>query len=353
MVIRSYRLGDRAEQQEEKYRDDGSHFFRGKNKDKKAAHLAIQRGRAKKKKCRVDARDWLEENRRREQEDILILGQRNTWSSSAFAGVGNTGRRGGKNGRTNNRGVKRQRNNVRWKNSKRMRVEEMEEDVEATDRKPDAQQSSSSDSARWRVSGTRPAHRSPGRRGETRAGRGRSLEKRMDRGRSPARCDRRECGYSQEGREKETGYGGSRDQLGEERNRRRRSPEGRIEDGGSPDYLVEKRMRRRSPEGRIEDGGSPDYLVEKRTRRRSPDGWIEDGGSPDYLVEKRMRRRSPEGWTEDRGSPDEWVDDRMRRRSPERWAEDRGSPDDRAGRMRGGGDRVQYDYRYPADDFDS
>jgi hypothetical protein len=285
VVIRSYRLGDRAEQQEEKYRyrDDGSRSFRGNKKDEKAAHQAGHRGRAKKRKCRADARDWLEENRRREQENILILGQRNTWSSSAFTGVGNTGRRGGKNGRTKNRNVKRHEktprqaaNSIRWKNSKRMRVEEIEEEGEATDRKPDAQQSSSSTSARWRGAGPRPAYRSPGRWKEARAGRGRSPEKRMDRGRSPARCERRDCCYSsQESWEKKTGYGGSRDELGEERNRRRRSP---------------------------------------------------GGGSPDYFVEKRMRRRSPEGWTEDRGSSDE--EDRMRRRSPERWAEDRGSPDD-------------------------
>ncbi len=343
MVIRSYRLGDRAEQQEEKYRDDGSHSFRGNRKEKKAG----QRGRAKKRKCRVDARDWLEENRRREQENIHILDKRNTWSSSAFTGVGNTGRRGGKNGRTNNRGVKRQRNNVRWKNGKRMRVEEMEEDVEANDRKPDAQQSSSNDSARWRGSGTRPADRSSGRWKEARAGRGRSPEERMDRGRSPARCERRECCYSQEGwkKKKETGYGGSRDELGEERKRRRRPP-----DGGSPDYFVEKRMRRRSPEGWTEDRGSPDERAEDRMRRRSPERWTEDRGSSGEWAEDRMRRRSPEGWAEDRGSSDE--EDRMRRRSPERWAEDGGSPDDWAGRMRGGGDRVQYDYRYPADDFD-
>jgi hypothetical protein len=206
-----------------------------------------------------------------------------------------------------------------------MRVEEMEEEGEATDRKPDAQQSSSSDSARWRGASSTPADRSSDRRGEARARRGRSPEKRVDRGRSPARCDRRECCYSQEGREKETGYGGSCDELGEERKRRRRPP-----DGGSPDYFVEKRMRRRSLEGWAEDRGSPDYLVEKRMRRRSPEGWTEDRGSLDYLVEKRMRRRSPEGWAEDGGSPDDW-----------------------AGCMRGGGDRVQYDYRYPADDFDS
>jgi hypothetical protein len=336
VVIRSYRLGDRAEQQE-KYRDDGSHSFRGNRKEKKAG----QRGRAKKKKCRVDARDWLEENRRREQENILIHGQGNTWSSSAFAGVGNTGRRGGENRRTNNRGEKRQEktprqaaNNVRWKNSKRMRVEEIEEDGEATDRIPDVQQSCSSDSSRWRGVGSRPADRSPGRWKEARAGRGRSPEKRMDRERSPARCERRECCYSsQEIWEKKTGYGGSRDQLGEERDRR----------------------RRRSPEGRIEEVGSPDYLVEKRMRRRSPEGWAEDRGSPDEWAEDRMRRRSPEGWAKDRGSPGEWVpvEDRMRRRSPKEWAEDGGSPDDWAGCMRGGGDRVQYDYRYPADDFDS